>query len=589
MPKISSISIEIRARTKKFIRGLRNAIGSIKRFTSALLGGMANIIKFGAIITAVAVGALVVFLKKSAATLDLLAKTARAIKLNINVLNGLQFAASRAAGIGAEAMNKALETLNRRLGEAKTNFGSGATAFRAFGLDIKKFQNLNLEETFFEITKIINDTIDPTEQAAIAFQFFGRQGGKLLNVIRLGEDAIKAFIEESKRIKGVFTDEDLKRVEMMNDAMADTKEAFESIFDRINTIIAPLVTFIAENLTNAFVKFREEIQKAKSAIIEGLIQALVRTGMTIIAIGKVFESFGNAVIVFFAKDGKSATESFMDGMLTAIGTIGFFVDQMTEAKGSVADDFKDLGKIIAIAFSTPFEVVAFNFQKFIGDAIQGLFLLGNLLGGLFKTLATVDIIKVTTGQFAEEIDSIFQRAEIEKKQARLSAGKFKVIDDEVQKQFDDLIKNSTKQQAGALSKLLEGSIVTQDIKKFVEKFKKEVGLEGKDLEIKIRKFFETLSLDLEGGGDIVSELAGLQNQLPKLAIKGSQEAAKGEAGVIGVQQEQLVIQKKQLKAQKDNNKLLEAIASANAILGALSLATQAVVDPFNVSNQVGGN
>ena len=51
MPTISSISIEIRAQTRQFVRGIKRATRSIKRFTSAVLGGMIKgLLQFGAIL-----------------------------------------------------------------------------------------------------------------------------------------------------------------------------------------------------------------------------------------------------------------------------------------------------------------------------------------------------------------------------------------------------------------------------------------------------------------------------------------------------------------------------------------------------------
>jgi len=385
----------------------------------------------------------------------------------------------------------------------------------------------------------------------------------------------------------VFTDDDLKKVEMMNDAMADTKEAFESIFDRLNTIIAPIVTFIAEGLTNAFVKVRQEIKKVKSEIIEGLIKSLVRIGIVVIALGKMFESFANAVINFFSEDGKSATEGFMNSLLTVIGTITFFEKSMANATGNIWDDIKDTFMIIWIAIKS-FGLQIINFFDSVFQFMENRSkAMTNSIVKTFRSMNKLLKGEISVKEFFNQFGKDFKDSINQIGKDVLNFEKsLKSLDETFEGEMEKFAKESQKNKSGAIANMLDAAFVGQDVSKFVDKFKMDLGLEGEKLEIKIRKFFETLKLDLEGGGDIVSELTGLQNLVPKLAKKGSQEAAKAEAGIIGVQQQQLAVQKKQLKAQVDANKHLVQILGASAIGGLLTPGI-GTIDPFNVSNQVG--
>ena len=137
MPSISEISITIRAVTRPFVRGLKRATMQIKKFTSAVFGGLLRgLLKFGAILTGLATGAFVIFLKKQAEALDRLAKFSRALKVTSTFVNGLRFAATQ-SGVSIENIDKSMQRFVKVLGEAQLGIGTGVTAFKALGAQVK--------------------------------------------------------------------------------------------------------------------------------------------------------------------------------------------------------------------------------------------------------------------------------------------------------------------------------------------------------------------------------------------------------------------------------------------------------------------
>jgi len=285
MPSISSISIIIKASVKPFLKGLKKAVRGTIKFTSSLVDLTKQITMYGAALIAITLGALTLFLKKQFAIIDAVAKTGRALGLTVDFLEGMKFAGTQ-LGVSQEKIIKSLKRFTRTMGEAKLGFGTGQTAFQAWGKSIKDFTGLDVEKSFIAVSKQLRKIKDPTKQAAIAFQFFGRNGIEMLNIINENKDSIEGFLKESLRLKGAFGTLDVRQVEAANDAVDKIGSALDGIGKQIAFTVSPAIRVFANRFVTGLIKIRELFERNEDSIKSFIKQVFKLAGPVLLQLDR---------------------------------------------------------------------------------------------------------------------------------------------------------------------------------------------------------------------------------------------------------------------------------------------------------------
>ncbi len=530
MPIISDIAIRIRAITQPFTSALEKAKGFVGSFMDtigkiaapiiaafkAIGGAVLKLIslpfkllsstlgKIGALFTAVAGGGIALFIKKQFDLIDAMAKTSRALKVNIDFLEGLKLAGSQ-LGVSNEKIIKSLKKFTRTMGEAKLATGAGATVFRVWGKSVEDFQNLNVEESFLAIANELKKIKDPTKQAAIAFQFFGRNGIEMLNIINANKAAIEEFLKESKRLKGAFDPVDAAKVEAANDAIDKMKVSLEGIGKEISFILAPLVKFFADKLTGAFVKARITLENFRQTIEKSIINTFKMLAPIVLQAANAISAIWTKLTNFLGgPNGLKWINQFNDALFNALATIEFVAKQGMNFWRIMGD-----GMVLAIRFSL--KEMAMALQKFLDKwmKMQTSALTGVL--GLLGNFRKVAEGELSLKEFARDAQEFARGAS---------------------KGFKDLVKflNPTQKELAMLGKRLKA--LNDARLEFIKGRRKDVEAETKALVMQLENLFKGAT---EGVGD------QLQNEIdettasiklePKLALRGSQEAARISAGI----------------------------------------------------------
>jgi len=589
MPVISDIAIRIRAITDPFTRGLARARQKVKGFAGSIgrffgpVGGIfvrlgatilalinpINIVKTALAGLAIAFGlitaASIVFIKKQFDMIDEVKKTSRALGVQIEFLEGMKLAGSQ-LGVSNEKIIKSLKKFSRTMGEAALNTGAGATVFRIWGKDVSKFAGLKVEDSFAAISAELKKIKDPTQQAAIAFQFFGRNGIEMLNIINAGKGSIEDFMKESIRLKGAFSEVDVTTLEAANDALDKTKISMGGLFKEMSFIIAPFIKFFADKMTNVFINLRQQLEGARGSIINGIIKALKFGAIVVIAFGRVFAILAKGIESFFGLDGPNAIGHFEKSLLGLIGNFAFFADKMSKSKGTIGDDFKDIGLLMGIALSTPFEVAFKNMQEFIATSIQGFILLGSAGARIFEVMSKAG----KSGNFSnigKDLKGVFERFKVEREQAKKSFGKFLVLEDVLTGKIDEAAKKTKDKLGGAITVGIKEGFKNSkgEREKFVREFISSVQTSGNDFESSLEKFLDDLkNIKMpDGFGDDIQDAVKNVKLSPKLALRGSQEAARLLAGKQGTEEKIVNNTKDTAKNTKKMANILERISLGN--------------------------
>jgi hypothetical protein len=151
------------------------------------------------------------FAQKTLETADDIGDLAQRLGVTTTAVQELQ-GVFVAAGGSPELMTNALDQLNQRLGEfTMSGKGPAADAFKQLGIDsqITSGQIKGTEETFYAITKAIENVKDPAERARLSMELFGKSAGKdMVEVLGAGSAAMQQQRARMQEL-GLVMDEDL--------------------------------------------------------------------------------------------------------------------------------------------------------------------------------------------------------------------------------------------------------------------------------------------------------------------------------------------------------------------------------------------
>lgn len=119
-------------------------------------------------------------------------------------VEGLQVIEALGAKFGgsAEQVDAALQKLTLAVGNARTEGGAAAESFERFGISLYDTNGaaLSTEAVFAKIADAYSNSSDAATKAALAFEFFGRTGKDINNILELGSSGLSETAEKMKTL-----------------------------------------------------------------------------------------------------------------------------------------------------------------------------------------------------------------------------------------------------------------------------------------------------------------------------------------------------------------------------------------------------
>ena len=241
-----SIVVNLIARTEAFTKGIKASKYRIRQLEKATQRTMMIVRRFGMIAAGVAIGGMTVLVKKSMQTIDEIAKLSDRIGTSTEFLSAFGHEATL-AGTSAAQFNKSLEMFVRRMGEAAQGTGEAQRGMEKLGLSAEHLLSITTEDAFLEVAEGIRQLETQAEKAAAAYQFFGRSGAQMLNLLEGDLSQVQARAEEL----GITFDRKMAAgVERANDAMANMKMAVNGIANSMAISLAPMIEEIADRIAD---------------------------------------------------------------------------------------------------------------------------------------------------------------------------------------------------------------------------------------------------------------------------------------------------------------------------------------------------
>lgn len=243
MAKVGELLVDVLARTTGLQKGLKKGQQSMQQFKK-VAGNIA-----AGIAAAFSINALRNMIDDFAELGDMFDKMSQRTGVSVEALSGLKFAAEQ-SGASIETLEMGIRNMQRVLLDVQQGSSTAATTLSMLGLSIDNLQTMSPEQQFLQMAQAIAGVEDPSRQAALAMELFGRSGTQLLPMLQQGEAGIEALMQEARRLGIVMSEEDAKAAADFTDAMNRLSSVFKGIATQVASVITPILTKLSNLFTS---------------------------------------------------------------------------------------------------------------------------------------------------------------------------------------------------------------------------------------------------------------------------------------------------------------------------------------------------
>lgn len=319
---IGSLAVRVSANTRPYNQGMRRTRGP----ANDLRAQMGQVAKRAGMMTAAmaAAGAAITtaLVRKGLDAIDTQAKLARQIGGTMDGLRGLQIAADD-AGVSQSVLERAVENLNSRLGEAQRGSGAAAEALERLGLDAEKLSRMDIDERMAAIADRMDDMGLSSQQAADELRQLGIRQGEVVRLMQQGGDAIRDARQEVDDFGLSVSEVDAAQIEAANDAMSRIGRIVEHVRNELAINFAPILQGVA-NLLSDTAKESGGFGDAIADAVDFGVDAFAFLADAVEGVRRTFKLAGQAIATFthMAIQGTmQLTKAILEGPTEAINAL----------------------------------------------------------------------------------------------------------------------------------------------------------------------------------------------------------------------------------------------------------------------------
>lgn len=340
MSSLGSLVVSLAMDTARFTSDIGKAGAQMEKLqkSAAKMGAAA-----GAAITA-AGAALGYMVKQSIDAADAASKMAQSLGLSTEEMTRLQYAAGM-SGVENEALSTGLSKLAKTAADAASGSGAAADAFRAIGVDVKDAAgNLRpMSELVAEVSEKFSTYEDSAAKTALAQEFFGKSGAKMIPFLNAGKSGLSEMAKESDLLGATLSTKAGKEAEAFNDNLSRLKLVATGAANTLASELLPGLAGVTTSMVEAAKEssaFREQIAVFAKALsyftipLEALVvfganvgYTFTQLGKDVVALSEAFDAletggFTGAKNVLFkrgqdAEDARKKIDAFSESVLKA--------------------------------------------------------------------------------------------------------------------------------------------------------------------------------------------------------------------------------------------------------------------------------
>ncbi len=294
---VATLSTSVRANTKGFRKGMRRAQTSLQKFRGAVVSAAKRAAKFGAVLTALATGAVSLMVRASFRAIDVTAKWADKLGIATEAIVGLQFAA-KLSGVRVENFNMAMQRMTRRISEAASGTGEAQAILKELGLSAQRLEDIGPEKALLEMADAFDRLGGSSDTVRGAFKIFDSEGVALKLLFKDGAEGLRKMMERAKELGLTFSRIDAAKIELANNAVTELKASFVGIANTLAIAVAPAIEFLASLITDNIVNFRHDfINAIRGAVKVGIFGIKLFTRIFLKHLGVLTSELGGFLVM----------------------------------------------------------------------------------------------------------------------------------------------------------------------------------------------------------------------------------------------------------------------------------------------------
>ncbi|MCC7408664.1 MAG: hypothetical protein IT442_11380 [Phycisphaeraceae bacterium] len=326
--------VELFADSSKLIRGLRLAQAKLEAFGQMVRGLGLKMTALGAAMVAPMLAATKVF----AGMGDDLAKMSARTGVSVESLSELGFAAEL-SGMSMEDLETSLRKMQKTLVEAASGSAGAVDALAKLGLTAEDLQGLSPDEQLKRIADRLASIRDPALRAALAMEVFGKTGTKLLPLMQDGAAGIEALQRQARELGLTISTQDAKAAEQFADTLEILWKVLKQNVFVIGSALVPLLSKVAEVVTNAAVGAAAWIRQNKGLVVSAFAVAvgITTAGAAMLAAGYAITGLGKAIgaLATILTGVGSALNLVVVGLVALTSPIGLVITAVTALGAAV--------------------------------------------------------------------------------------------------------------------------------------------------------------------------------------------------------------------------------------------------------------
>lgn len=292
------------------------------------------------------------FAEAQAKAMGAIERTSIALGISTDKVQELQYA-SRSLGMDADHLLNLTGRLQVAQQAAANSSSSQAKAFAALGVSVKDTngQFKAADELLADVAEGIAKTSDPSKQAALATQLFGRSGRELLPFLKRGREGLEEISKRYKELGGGYTRDAIEKSKELEESQADLNLTWTNTKSTISSILLPVVTRLMNWFAKGAIwigKLIKETNIFQAALIVLGIAAtafaikMAIANLPLLAMAAAFGIIVLAVddIVTTLQGGNSVIKHFIDGVFGE-GATTETVKQLKEIWKDIVSSIKE--------------------------------------------------------------------------------------------------------------------------------------------------------------------------------------------------------------------------------------------------------
>ncbi|MBQ9396223.1 MAG: hypothetical protein IJU23_12030 [Proteobacteria bacterium] len=213
---------------------------------------------------------------------DDIAKTARALHINAQAYQELDYAAQR-GGASHEQYVQSLKVLDKQLAQLQGGSKEVASAFKQIGISQKDLSGKDLEGSLYAISDALGKMEDRGKAAKVAQTLLGTQGYKTAEAFAVGAEELDKLRQEARETGAIMDDMTLDLAENGADELLNVQLQIQSIWQKISVAVMPTVVKVLEKIDALFKENADTINQI-AAFVGQLADEVLPVVMQLIGI-----------------------------------------------------------------------------------------------------------------------------------------------------------------------------------------------------------------------------------------------------------------------------------------------------------------